>query len=78
MSGAQTTPEQADSKGFWASEQKDTEMGMKGESHYEAAESKIHEKNKLKKDYSVQKNQDLPVSNIHFLLLVSPTGPTVK
>ena len=50
VSGGLMAPEEAASKGCQASEQKSPETWMKGDCCYEAAEGKIDEKNKLKKD----------------------------
>ena len=50
VSGGLMAPEEANSKGCQASEPKSPKTWMKGDCCYEAAEGKIDEKNKLKKD----------------------------
>lgn len=44
LSGALVAPEEADNKGFSASEENDTEIWVKGDPYYDAMGRKIHEK----------------------------------
>lgn len=53
LSGGLGAPEEADSKGFSASEENDLKTWMKGDCCYEVPESKIHEEHKRKNAYEL-------------------------